>query len=242
MRRRRLTVVNSSTSLAYSCSKGPPGDVDVPCNQSERRLHGQPSTSLTRIHSGDPRVCKTAARLQPPGSPECRRAVEGSSRWCENSLCSRTVADAGVSSTDVAGLAGVPAIPVESGHEAALPRAPQPRHRSDSPSLNRKDRGSTFLPAPLLPEWATPYGLRHFYASTLVRSGASTNVIQPRLGRGLARRTSTSTVTEFAMRTTGPGKPSRMRSVPRTRHKHQSSSNTRFRRSDSDGRPRIRMP
>jgi integrase len=33
-----------------------------------------------------------------------------------------------------------------------------------------------------LPEWATPHDLRHFYASTLIRSEPSVKVIQSRLG------------------------------------------------------------
>jgi integrase len=40
-----------------------------------------------------------------------------------------------------------------------------------------------------LPEWATPHDLRHFYASTLIRSGASVKVIQSRLGHSSAKTT-----------------------------------------------------
>jgi integrase len=40
-----------------------------------------------------------------------------------------------------------------------------------------------------LPVWATPHDLRHFYASTLIRSGASIKVIQARLGHGSAKMT-----------------------------------------------------
>jgi integrase len=40
-----------------------------------------------------------------------------------------------------------------------------------------------------LPEWTTPHDLRHFYASTLIRSGASIKVIQTRLGHGSAKIT-----------------------------------------------------
>ncbi|GAC1535032.1 MAG: hypothetical protein NVS3B12_16610 [Acidimicrobiales bacterium] len=40
-----------------------------------------------------------------------------------------------------------------------------------------------------LPAWATPHGLRHFYASMLIRSGASVKVIQPRLGHSSAKTT-----------------------------------------------------
>lgn len=40
-----------------------------------------------------------------------------------------------------------------------------------------------------LPEWATPHDLRHFYASTLIRSGASIKVVQTRLGHASAKVT-----------------------------------------------------
>lgn len=40
-----------------------------------------------------------------------------------------------------------------------------------------------------LPEWATPHDLRHFYASTLIRSGASVKVVQARLGHSSAKTT-----------------------------------------------------
>ncbi len=40
-----------------------------------------------------------------------------------------------------------------------------------------------------LPAWATPHDLRHFYASTLIRSGASVKVIQVRLGHASAKTT-----------------------------------------------------
>lgn len=40
-----------------------------------------------------------------------------------------------------------------------------------------------------LPEWATPYYLRHFYASTLIRSGPSIRVVQTRPGHSSARTT-----------------------------------------------------
>ncbi len=40
-----------------------------------------------------------------------------------------------------------------------------------------------------LPDWATPHDLRHFYASTLIRSGASVKVIQTRLGHASAKTT-----------------------------------------------------
>ncbi len=40
-----------------------------------------------------------------------------------------------------------------------------------------------------LPEWATPHDLRHFYASTLIRSGASVKVVQVRLGHESAKTT-----------------------------------------------------
>jgi site-specific recombinase XerD len=36
---------------------------------------------------------------------------------------------------------------------------------------------------------ATPHGLRHFYASTLIRSGASVKVVQARLGHASAKTT-----------------------------------------------------
>jgi integrase len=40
-----------------------------------------------------------------------------------------------------------------------------------------------------LPDWATPHDLRHFYASTLIRSGASVKVVQARLGHSSAKTT-----------------------------------------------------
>jgi integrase len=38
-----------------------------------------------------------------------------------------------------------------------------------------------------LPERLTPHDLRHFYASTLIRSGASIKVVQARLGHASAK-------------------------------------------------------
>jgi integrase len=38
-------------------------------------------------------------------------------------------------------------------------------------------------------EWATPHDLRHYYASTLIRSGASVKVVQARLGHSSAKTT-----------------------------------------------------
>jgi integrase len=40
-----------------------------------------------------------------------------------------------------------------------------------------------------LPDWPTPHDLRHFYASTPIRSGASVNAIQVRLGHSSAKTT-----------------------------------------------------
>lgn len=40
-----------------------------------------------------------------------------------------------------------------------------------------------------LPEWATPHDLRHYFASVLIRSGASVKVIQARLGHSSAKTT-----------------------------------------------------
>ena len=40
-----------------------------------------------------------------------------------------------------------------------------------------------------LPDWATPHDLRQFYASTLIRSGASIKVVQTRLGHSSAKAT-----------------------------------------------------
>ena len=40
-----------------------------------------------------------------------------------------------------------------------------------------------------LPEWATPHDLRHYFASALVRSGASVKVVQARLGHASAKTT-----------------------------------------------------
>jgi integrase len=40
-----------------------------------------------------------------------------------------------------------------------------------------------------LPSWATPHDLRHYYASLLIRSGASVKVIQTRLGHASAKVT-----------------------------------------------------
>lgn len=39
------------------------------------------------------------------------------------------------------------------------------------------------------PSWATPHDLRHYYASVLIRSGASVKVIQSRLGHASAKTT-----------------------------------------------------
>lgn len=40
-----------------------------------------------------------------------------------------------------------------------------------------------------LPSWVTPHDLRHFYASALIRSGASAKVVQTRLGHASAKIT-----------------------------------------------------
>lgn len=40
-----------------------------------------------------------------------------------------------------------------------------------------------------LPTWETPHDPRHFYASTLIRSGASVMVVQGRLGHSSAKTT-----------------------------------------------------
>jgi integrase len=40
-----------------------------------------------------------------------------------------------------------------------------------------------------LPEWATPHDLRHYFASVLIRSGASVKVVQARLGHASAKTT-----------------------------------------------------
>jgi integrase len=40
-----------------------------------------------------------------------------------------------------------------------------------------------------LPDWATPHDLRHFYATALIRSGASIKVVQTRLGHSSAKTT-----------------------------------------------------
>lgn len=40
-----------------------------------------------------------------------------------------------------------------------------------------------------VPKWATPHDLRHYYASLLIRSGASVKVIQSRLGHASAKTT-----------------------------------------------------
>lgn len=39
------------------------------------------------------------------------------------------------------------------------------------------------------PSWATPHDLRHYYASVLIRSGASVKVLQARLGHASAKTT-----------------------------------------------------
>ena len=44
-------------------------------------------------------------------------------------------------------------------------------------------------PAADLPPWATPHDLRHYYASLLIRSGASVKVVQSRLGHASAKTT-----------------------------------------------------
>ena len=43
--------------------------------------------------------------------------------------------------------------------------------------------------APACPPWATPHALRHYYASLLIRSGASVKVVQARLGHASAKTT-----------------------------------------------------
>jgi integrase len=40
-----------------------------------------------------------------------------------------------------------------------------------------------------LPSWATPHDLRHYYASLLIRTGASVKVVQARLGHSSAKIT-----------------------------------------------------
>jgi integrase len=40
-----------------------------------------------------------------------------------------------------------------------------------------------------VPLWATPHDLRHYYASLLIRSGASVKVVQTRLGHASAKTT-----------------------------------------------------
>jgi len=40
-----------------------------------------------------------------------------------------------------------------------------------------------------VPGWATPHAMRHYYASLLIRSGASTKVVQTRLGHSSAKTT-----------------------------------------------------
>jgi integrase len=40
-----------------------------------------------------------------------------------------------------------------------------------------------------LPDWATPHDLRHYFASVLIRSGASVKVVQARLGHSSAKTT-----------------------------------------------------
>jgi len=40
-----------------------------------------------------------------------------------------------------------------------------------------------------LPRWATPHDLRHYFASVLIRSGASVKVVQARLGHSSAKTT-----------------------------------------------------
>lgn len=40
-----------------------------------------------------------------------------------------------------------------------------------------------------LPEWATPHDLRHYFASLLIRSGASVKLVQARLGHASAKTT-----------------------------------------------------
>jgi integrase len=40
-----------------------------------------------------------------------------------------------------------------------------------------------------LPQWATPHDLRHYFASVLIRSGASVKVVQARLGHSSAKTT-----------------------------------------------------
>jgi integrase len=58
-----------------------------------------------------------------------------------------------------------------------------------------------------VPAWATPHDLRHYYASLLIRSGASVKVIQSRLGHASAKTTSTPTATSPRTRKTARERP-----------------------------------
>ncbi|MDQ3898447.1 MAG: tyrosine-type recombinase/integrase [Actinomycetota bacterium] len=42
-----------------------------------------------------------------------------------------------------------------------------------------------------VPDWATPHDRRHYFASALIRSGASVKVVQARLGHASAKTTLT---------------------------------------------------
>lgn len=63
------------------------------------------------------------------------------------------------------------------------------------------ERGAPIQPSPFalefgaaalragLPDWATPHDLRHYFASVVIRSGASVKVVQARLGHSSAKTT-----------------------------------------------------
>lgn len=60
-----------------------------------------------------------------------------------------------------------------------------------------------------LPDWATPHDLRHFYASTLIRSGASVKAIRSGSATPRPRPLWTCMATSSPRRRTAPAKPSR---------------------------------
>jgi integrase len=61
-------------------------------------------------------------------------------------------------------------------------------HGGRSPAAFLRDQDKA-KPKPEVAEWATPHDLRHYFASALIRSGASVKVVQARLGHASAKTT-----------------------------------------------------
>jgi integrase len=61
-------------------------------------------------------------------------------------------------------------------------------HGGRSPAAFLRDQDKAHAKAEVA-EWATPHDLRHYFASALIRSGASVKVVQARLGHASAKTT-----------------------------------------------------